>query len=63
MTHEDIQRLQSVGRTAQEERRQFILRDDSGAAWGQIRNLKCARMDIVLDNGTFLHRDVFFVCL
>lgn len=51
MTHEDIQKLQSVGRAAQEERRESILLDNSAAAWKQLSSIKEGRVDLVLDNG------------
>jgi len=53
MMQEDIQKLQSVGRTAQEEQKEFILRDDSQGAWEQLRSIKDGRVDIVLENGTW----------
>lgn len=51
MTHEDIQKLQSVGRAAQEERKDSILLDNSAAAWKQLSSVKDGKVDIVLDNG------------
>lgn len=51
MTHEDIQKLQSVGRAAQAERKESILLDNSAAAWKQLSSAKEGRVDLVLDNG------------
>ncbi|KAI0261931.1 hypothetical protein BC834DRAFT_893224 [Gloeopeniophorella convolvens] len=50
MTLDDIAHLQSVGREAQDARKEFVLRDDQAAAWAHIRTLKDARIDFVLDN-------------
>lgn len=54
MTHEDIQKLQSVGRSAQEDRKEFILVDHSHLAWEVIRKMRDGRVDIVLDNGRLM---------
>lgn len=54
MTHEDIQKLQSVGRAAQDDRKEFILLDDSAKAWKVISNMKGGRVDLVLDNCMWL---------
>lgn len=51
LTHEDILRLQSVGKDAQDERKAFILRDDEKAAFDHLRSLDGAQVDFVLDNG------------
>ena len=57
LTHEDILRLQSVGKGAQEERKAYILRDDEKVAFEHLSNLRDARLDFVLDNGwSFLLR-------
>ncbi|KAF9648118.1 DUF89 domain-containing protein [Thelephora ganbajun] len=61
MTLEDINRLQGVGREAQESRKQFILHDDQEAVWSHVQNLKNARVDLVLDNAGFeLFTDLVF---
>ena len=54
LTHEDILKLQSVGKDAQEERRAYILRDDEKDAFEHLRSLRDARVDLVLDNGGIL---------
>ena len=51
LTHEDILKLQTVGKDAQEERKQFILHDDEKASFEHLSSLKEARVDFVLDNG------------
>ena len=51
MTPEDIEHLQTIGRDAQNARREFILKDDQDAAWQHITTLNEARIDFVLDNG------------
>ncbi|KAA1475715.1 DUF89 domain-containing protein [Dentipellis sp. KUC8613] len=53
MSHEDIQHLQTVGREAQEARKEFILKDDQKAAWEYIKTLRNGRVDFVLDNAGF----------
>jgi len=56
LTHvsaEVIGRVQSVGREAQESRKQFILHDDQEAVWSHVQTLENARIDIVLDNSGF----------
>lgn len=54
MTPEDIEHLQTIGRDAQNARKEFILKDDQFAAWEHITTLKDARIDFVLDNGESL---------
>ena len=54
MTAEDIEHLQTIGRDAQNARKEFILKDDQGAVWEHIKTLKGARIDFVLDNGESL---------
>ena len=54
MTPEDIEHLQTIGRDAQNARKEFILKDDQNAAWEHITTLKDARIDFVLDNGKSL---------
>jgi hypothetical protein len=51
MTPEDIEHLQTIGRDAQDARKEFILKDDQNVAWEHIMTLKDARIDFVLDNG------------
>ena len=51
MTAEDIEHLQTIGRDAQNARKEFILKDDQSAVWEHIKTLKDARIDFVLDNG------------
>jgi hypothetical protein len=51
MTPEDIEHLQTIGRDAQDARKEFILKDDQSAAWEHIATLRDARIDFVLDNG------------
>ena len=50
MTHDDIQRLQTVSKEEQAERAKYILLDDGEQAWAQLR-ASHDRVDIVLDNG------------
>ena len=50
MSHEDIQRLQAVGKEAQKAQKEFILKDDQDAVWAHVKSLKDARVDFVLDN-------------
>ncbi|KAF8486937.1 DUF89 domain-containing protein [Russula ochroleuca] len=61
MTPEDIENLQTIGRDAQDARKEFILKDDQNAAWEHITTLKDARIDFVLDNAGFeLFTDLIF---
>ncbi|KAH6909443.1 DUF89 domain-containing protein [Coprinopsis sp. MPI-PUGE-AT-0042] len=61
MTEEDIRNLQTVEKEAQAARSQFILKDDQDAAWNQVKTLKDARVDFVLDNSGFeLFTDMVF---
>lgn len=53
MSHEDIQKLQAVGKEAQAAQKEFILKDDQDAVWAHIKALKDARVDFVLDNGEY----------
>ncbi|OSD03671.1 DUF89-domain-containing protein [Trametes coccinea BRFM310] len=56
MSHEDIQRLQSVGRDAQAARAEFILHDDQEKVWHHLTSLagkEDSRVDFVLDNAGF----------
>ncbi|KAI0063016.1 DUF89 domain-containing protein [Artomyces pyxidatus] len=53
MTPEDIQHLQTVGKEAQQARKEFILKDDQEAVWKHIQTLKDGRVDFVLDNAGF----------
>ncbi|KAI5985078.1 DUF89 domain-containing protein [Pisolithus albus] len=55
LTPSDIEHLQTVGRDAQQARKEFILKDDQDAVWEHIKGLKpqagtAARCDFVLDN-------------
>ncbi|KAI0049733.1 DUF89 domain-containing protein [Auriscalpium vulgare] len=61
MSPEDIRHLQTVGKDAQQARREFILKDDQTAVWDHIKSLKDARVDFVLDNAGFeLYTDFLF---
>ncbi|KAG6325901.1 hypothetical protein ID866_13188 [Astraeus odoratus] len=58
LTPSNIENLQTVGRDAQQLRKEFILKDDQGAAWEYIKTLKphedtVTRCDFVLDNAGF----------
>ncbi|KIM27135.1 hypothetical protein M408DRAFT_330244 [Serendipita vermifera MAFF 305830] len=53
MTHEDIQKLQTVTKDEQAERAQYILLDNGEQAWDQLRKSH-DRVDIVLDNDLIL---------
>lgn len=52
MTHEDIQKLQTVSKDEQAERAQYILLDNGTQAWDQLRKTH-DRVDIILDNAGF----------
>ncbi|CAE6442710.1 unnamed protein product [Rhizoctonia solani] len=53
----DVALLQAVG----EDKTHLILRNDAGALWEHVRNLKDARLDFVLDNAGFeLFSDLVF---
>ena len=54
MTADDIQHLQTVGKDAQQARKEFILKDDQAAVWEHIKTLKDSCIHFVLDNGTLL---------
>ncbi|VDB92404.1 unnamed protein product [Peniophora sp. CBMAI 1063] len=61
MSHDDIQKLQAVGKEAQAAQKEFILKDDQDAVWAHIKELKDARIDFVLDNAGFeLFTDLVF---
>lgn len=66
LTPSDIEHLQTVGREAQQARKEFILKDDQEAAWEYIKNLKSqartvATCDFILDNAGFeLFTDLVF---
>lgn len=51
LTHEDILKLQSVGKDSHEERKAFILHDDEKDAFAHLSSQNGARVDFVLDNG------------
>ncbi|KAI0037119.1 DUF89 domain-containing protein [Vararia minispora EC-137] len=59
MSHEDIQRLQAVGREAQKAQEEYILKDDQHTVWSHIKTLRNARVDFVLDNVAELPMQVF----
>jgi hypothetical protein len=52
LTISDIENLQAVGKEAQASRSKFILRDDQDLAWNRVKQLKGARIDFILDNGS-----------
>ncbi|KAF7980392.1 hypothetical protein HWV62_38190 [Athelia sp. TMB] len=63
LTPEDIAHLQTVGKDAQEARKEFILLDDQKAVWAHLQSLKGQRVDFVLDNckpGFELFTDLVF---
>ncbi|KAI6134374.1 DUF89 domain-containing protein [Pisolithus croceorrhizus] len=66
LTPSDIEHLQTVGREAQQARKEFILKDDQDAVWEYINSLEpragtVARCDFVLDNAGFeLFTDLVF---
>lgn len=49
--YEDLQKLQAVGKQAQKEQEEKILRNDFPKIWDHLKSLKGGRVDIVLDNG------------
>jgi damage-control phosphatase, subfamily III len=51
LSEADIMNLQSVGKEAQNSRREFILRDDQDKVWEHMKKLKGSRVDFILDNG------------
>jgi len=56
MTHEDIQRLQTVSKSEQTARAQYILKDDGPLAWDLLNKVRQgnngpSRVDFILDNG------------
>ncbi|KZP30085.1 DUF89 domain-containing protein [Athelia psychrophila] len=61
LTPDDIAHLQTVGKEAQEARKEFILRDDQADVWAHLQSLKDQRVDFVLDNAGFeLFTDLVF---
>ncbi|THH07253.1 hypothetical protein EW145_g3507 [Phellinidium pouzarii] len=61
LTHDDILKLQSVGKDAQEERKAFLLHDDEKDAFTHLVTLRDARIDFILDNAGFeLFTDLVF---
>ncbi|KIM61255.1 hypothetical protein SCLCIDRAFT_1216160 [Scleroderma citrinum Foug A] len=66
LTPSDIENLQTVGRDAQQARKELILRDDQEAVWNHVQTMKLqegtvARCDFVLDNAGFeLFTDLVF---
>ncbi|KAH7921136.1 DUF89-domain-containing protein [Leucogyrophana mollusca] len=58
----DIEHLQTVGKDAQEARKEFILKDDQDNVWEHIKSLKDkgSRCDFILDNeGIFFNTQLF----
>jgi hypothetical protein len=55
LKYEDIQKLQSVGKAAQEANAKFILRNDLPKVWEHLKRMKGGRVDFVLDNGELSH--------
>ena len=55
LSHDDIAHLQTVGKDAQQARKEFILKDDQEKVWSYLAGLKGkdARIDFVLDNGMY----------
>ena len=56
MTHADIQQLQTVSKSEQADRAQYILRDDGPLAWDLLNKARqgksgISRVDFILDNG------------
>jgi len=61
LKYEDIQKLQSVGKAAQEANAKFILRNDLPMVWDHLKRMKGGRVDFVLDNAGFeLYTDFIF---
>jgi len=57
----DIEHLQSVGKDAQEARKEFILKDDQEQVWEHVKSFNGRRVDFVLDNAGFeLFTDLVF---
>jgi damage-control phosphatase, subfamily III len=53
ISESDIAHLKSVGRDAQESRKEFVLRNDARLAWEQLKQFdkgQKVRVDFVLDN-------------
>jgi hypothetical protein len=56
MTHADIQKLQTVSKSEQADRAQYILKDDGPLAWDLLNKSRqdkggASRVDFILDNG------------
>ncbi|KAF9219362.1 DUF89 domain-containing protein [Gyrodon lividus] len=53
LTQSDLEHLQTVGKDAQQSRKEFILKDDQEAVWEYVKSLvgPGGRCDFVLDNG------------
>ncbi|PPQ64905.1 hypothetical protein CVT24_008245 [Panaeolus cyanescens] len=61
LSHDDIQKLQTVEKEARSARSKFILRDDEEPVWKHLEGQKDARIDFVLDNSGFeLFTDLVF---
>ncbi|KZT38776.1 DUF89 domain-containing protein [Sistotremastrum suecicum HHB10207 ss-3] len=52
LTHEDIEKLQTVEKETRDARKEFILCDDSDAAWEALKS-GSDRVDFILDNAGF----------
>ncbi|CAO3701622.1 unnamed protein product [Rhizopus stolonifer] len=53
MTQEDIQRLQAIEKSRLEERKKFIVVDNTAALWNKLKHVNNGRIDFVLDNSGF----------
>lgn len=53
LSYSDIQKLQQLGSSTQDEQAKFILRNDLKKAWEAVKGLQGGRVDIILDNGAF----------
>ncbi|TFK47253.1 DUF89 domain-containing protein [Heliocybe sulcata] len=61
LSHDDIQKLQTVGKDAQAARKEYLLRDDGDKAWEALKKGGDeGRVDFVLDNGECLFTDFVF---
>jgi len=66
MTHADIQKLQTVSKSEQADRAQYILKDDGPLAWDLLNKSHqdksgASRVDFILDNAGFeLYTDLIF---
>ncbi|KAI9244623.1 hypothetical protein BY458DRAFT_529454 [Sporodiniella umbellata] len=53
MSQEDIQRLQAIEKSKMEERKKFIVVDNTAALWNKLKGVYNGRIDFVLDNSGF----------